>query len=203
MNMGKVNCSTLSKIWSLYAHVDSFVICLWSKVVCFVLFCLSCWGLPNQGASCHTLGIFAKLSMSKGASTWSQHWLDLRLFGATVWKLLIIEPFSQWKLNKIETENCTGIWGHSCVLLDRPWQFRFSRAYFSLFSELRCGRYLFLSGFYCWKFKEITKIEFGWKNQLSSQCVHTWANGTNHTNISGVVISWLKRMNWIRVYKAC
>jgi hypothetical protein len=38
---------------------------------------------------------------------------------------------------------------------------------------------------------------------LSSQCVHTWANGTNHTNISGVVISWLKRMNWIRVYKAC
>jgi len=33
------------------------------------------------------------------------HWLGLRLFGATMWKLLVIEPFSQWKLNKIETEN--------------------------------------------------------------------------------------------------
>ncbi len=136
--------------------------------------------------------------MSKGASTWSQHWLDLRLFGAMVWKLLIIEPFSQWKLKKIETENCTRIWGHSWC-----WWKDLGNSdlveLISLFSELRCGRYLFLSGFYCWKFKEITKIEFGRKNQLSSQCVRTWANGTSHTNISGVVISWLKRMNWIRV----
>jgi hypothetical protein len=34
--------------------------------------------------------------------------LGLRLFGAMVWKLLIIEPFSQGKLNKIEIENCIG-----------------------------------------------------------------------------------------------
>ncbi len=59
----------------------------------------------------------------------------------------------------------------------------------SLFSELRCGTYLFLSGFYCWKFKQITKIEFGRKNQLSPQCVHTWANSTSYTNISGVINS--------------
>jgi hypothetical protein len=32
------------------------------------------------------------------------------MFGAMVWKLLvIIEPFSQLKLNKIKTENCIGI----------------------------------------------------------------------------------------------
>jgi hypothetical protein len=31
------------------------------------------------------------------------------MFGAIVWKLLIIEPFSQLKLNKIKTENCIGI----------------------------------------------------------------------------------------------
>jgi hypothetical protein len=38
--------------------------------------------------------------------------LGLKLFGATVWKLLIIESFSQWKLNKIKIENYIGIWGH-------------------------------------------------------------------------------------------
>jgi hypothetical protein len=32
------------------------------------------------------------------------HPLGLRLVGATVWKLLIIEPFSQWKLNKIKSK---------------------------------------------------------------------------------------------------
>jgi hypothetical protein len=30
--------------------------------------------------------------------------LGLRLFGSMVWKLLIIEPFFQGKLNKIEIE---------------------------------------------------------------------------------------------------
>ncbi len=34
------------------------------------LFCLSCLDLPNHGASCHILGIFKKLSMSRGASNW-------------------------------------------------------------------------------------------------------------------------------------
>jgi hypothetical protein len=28
-----------------------------------------------------------------------------------VWKLLIVELFSQQKLNKIKTENCIEIWG--------------------------------------------------------------------------------------------
>jgi hypothetical protein len=35
----------------------------------------------------------------------------LKLFGATMWKLLIIEPFSERKLNKIETKNYIGIKG--------------------------------------------------------------------------------------------
>jgi hypothetical protein len=62
-----------------------FVIYLWSKVVCFVF--IMCWDLLNNGASCHTLGIFRKLSMSV-------HQLGLGLFGVMVWTLLIIEPFS-------------------------------------------------------------------------------------------------------------
>jgi hypothetical protein len=37
----------------------------------------------------------------------------LRLFGAMVWRLLIIESFFKLILNKIETENYIGIWGHS------------------------------------------------------------------------------------------
>ncbi len=37
--------------------------------------------------------------------------------------------------------------------------------------------------FVCWKFKKIAKIGFGKKNQLSAQCVHTWANDTCYTNI--------------------
>jgi hypothetical protein len=41
------------------------------------------------------------------------HQLGLRLFGAMMWKLLIIKHFFQGKLNKIEMEKCIGIWGCS------------------------------------------------------------------------------------------
>jgi hypothetical protein len=55
--------------------------------------------------SCRALGIFRKLWLSKGASsTWFE-----RLFGATVWKLLIIDPFSQWKINQIKSNLKTKI----------------------------------------------------------------------------------------------
>jgi predicted CDP-diglyceride synthetase/phosphatidate cytidylyltransferase len=39
-------------------------------------------------------------------------WFGLRLFGAMVWKILTIEPFFQWKLNKIKIESYIVIWGH-------------------------------------------------------------------------------------------
>ncbi len=50
----------------------------------------------------------AMLLLSLESSQWGVgvHQLGLRLFGATMWKLLIIEPFSQQWSNKIETENC-------------------------------------------------------------------------------------------------
>jgi hypothetical protein len=131
-------------------HLHVTVIYLWSQVVCFVL---SQWDLPNHVASCHALGIFGKLLMSRGASMRFE----------TVWSYSV-EPYFQWKLNKIETKNCTGIW--NC-----PWWVRFNRL-ISQFSELRCGRYYFLRWFCCWKFKQIAKIGFGKQNQLSPQCVH-------------------------------
>jgi hypothetical protein len=87
---------------------------LWLSSLCMkqgTLFCFVVlrWDLPNHGAS------RCALVSSKKSFWWvGVHWLVLRLFRATVWrKLLIIESFSQWKLNKIETENCIGIWGGS------------------------------------------------------------------------------------------
>jgi len=66
-----------------------------APLFCFVSFCHAEISKP-LGA----LGIFIK------------PFLDERV-GAMVWKLLIIEPFSQWKLNEIKTENCIGVWKHS------------------------------------------------------------------------------------------
>jgi hypothetical protein len=116
--------------------------------------------VPNHGASCHTLGIFGMLLKS------GVHWLGLRLFGATKWKLLIIEPFSQWKPDKIEIEKCIRIWRHSWCFWKDLGESN-SIEFISQFSELRCGRYCFLSGFFYWKFKQITNFGFGRKNQLS------------------------------------
>ncbi len=167
-------------------HNSSFALwyfkCKWQGLQCDTpLFCfvMSCWDLPNQDASCHHTSWYLWKALIEYRCT------DLRLFGATRWKKLsIIEPFCQQKLNKIKTENCIGIWGHSwCCwkalgksdLID----------FISQFSELRCERYIyFWSGFCCWKFKQIAKIGFGRKNELSPQCVHTWFNGTGYTSTS-------------------
>ncbi len=63
------------------------------------LFCFVCWDLPTR--------VFhAALLVSLESSWWvGVHQLGLRLFGAMVWKLLIIEPFFQWKLKIIKNEN--------------------------------------------------------------------------------------------------
>ncbi len=134
---------------------------------CYVL--LS-WDLSNHAFWAVLFGIFRKLLMSR------VHWLDLRLLGGMVRRLLINEPFSQWKQIRIETENCIWIKGRSWYC----WQaLRESIEVISQLSELKCERYWFLSGFCSWKFKQITKIGFARKNQLS-QCVHTWANSTGY-----------------------
>jgi hypothetical protein len=98
------------------------------------------------------------------------HWFGLRLFEVSMCKLLIIEPFFQWKLNKIENKSCIGIcgcsWccGKACSKSDLI-------EFISQILELRCRRYWFFSDFFCWKFKQITKFGFGRKNQLNPQFV--------------------------------
>jgi len=88
---------------------------------------------------CHTkisqtTALHVTLLVSSESSPWVRvHQLGLRLFGATVWKLLIMEPFSQWELNKMETENCIGIWGGSWCNLESSWWVRCSRDNFTIF----------------------------------------------------------------------
>ncbi len=73
----------------------TLVLYLWSNVICFV-----CHAEISRTTMLHVV-----LLVSSKSSQWAGvHWLGLRLFGATMWKLLVIEPFSQWKLNKIKTE---------------------------------------------------------------------------------------------------
>jgi hypothetical protein len=92
-------------------HIQNSVLIL----LCFVLLC----HITMRSSVLHVelLVTCGKLSMFRvvllvsleSSRRWVEvHRVGLRLFGATVWKLLIIEPFSQWKLNKIE--NCIGIW---------------------------------------------------------------------------------------------
>jgi len=116
------------------------------------------------------------LLVSSESSWWvGVHWLGLGLFGATMWKILITEPFSQWKLNKIETENCIGIWGCSWCCWKALGESDLIE-FISHFLELRCGRYWFLSGVCCWKFKQIAKL--GLEGEISWACALGYTSST-------------------------
>jgi hypothetical protein len=143
---------------------------------CFVLFCFVSWDLPNHPASCRALGIYRKLLMSTGAS---------RLFGATVWKLLIIEPFSQWKLNK--NQNWKQHWNLG-AFLDLHQRVRFNRVYFRIFRakvwklltfewilsleiQTNCNKWV-------WKEKSVELCTLPHLEISNSENwrIHTWAN---------------------------
>jgi hypothetical protein len=67
-----------------------FVIMISPKPWCFRL----CYGIIHQ-----------KVLNNRGATTW------FRMFGATMWNLLIIEPFFHWIFSKMNIEIYIGIWG--------------------------------------------------------------------------------------------
>ncbi len=82
--------------------------------------------------------LHATLLVSSKNSWWvGVHWLVLRLFGAMVWKILIIESFFQWKLNKIENWNWKLYWNLGALLafLESRWWVRFNRVYFTIFQS--------------------------------------------------------------------
>jgi len=58
------------------------------KVDNFFCFILSRWNFLNQIISYNAIDTFENLTMNRGALTW------VEIFGATMQRLLIIEPFS-------------------------------------------------------------------------------------------------------------
>jgi len=116
-----------------------------SSLSCFVL---SCWDFMVL----HTI-LLVSLESSERVRV---HQLGLKLFGVTMWKPMIIEPFSQWKLNKLKTENYIGMWKHSWCCWNALSESDLIKL-ISQFSKLRYRRYWFWSGFCCWKLKQIAK----------------------------------------------
>jgi hypothetical protein len=144
------------------------------NLFCFILFC--------HAEISQIMMLHATLLVSLESSKWvGVHWLGLRLLEAMVWKLLIIEPFFKWKLNKTETENFIEIWGHSWCSC--PWWVRFNRVYFTIFRAKVRKILIFWVHFVAENSNFFAKIGFERKNQLSPQFVHTWANGTGYTSI--------------------
>ncbi len=80
--------------------------------------------------------LHATLLVSSKNSWWvGVHQVGLRLFGAMVWKLVIIESFFQWKLNNIKNRNWKLYWnlGALLVFLESLWWVRFNSVYFTIF----------------------------------------------------------------------
>ncbi len=120
-------CIVVASYQTDFDLIDNTFVHLSMKQGSLFCFVLSSWDLLNCSTSCHSLGIFRKL-------WWvGVHWLGLRLIGAMVWKLLLVEPFSQWKLNRIETKNCIEILGTFLVFSESPREVRFNRFYFTIF----------------------------------------------------------------------
>ncbi len=127
----------LYKLWKLNRGQTIY---LWSKVVCFVRFVRLRSSKPRL--------LHAALLVSLESSWWvggvhRLYWVGWKIL------LLIIEPFFHWKLNEMETENCIEILeGYCCSCFCwkalGEWDLM---EFSSQFSELRCGRYWFLSGF--------------------------------------------------------
>ncbi len=129
------------------------------------------------------------------------HPLGLRLFGATVWKLLIIESFFQWILNKFQTENLHWNFEVFLVLLESDRQITFNSVYFTIFKAKvwRIFTFFFidfvtgnsnqlqklgLEGKFSWALNVFTfsNLEiFNSENLKNKECVHTWTNSSGYT----------------------
>ncbi len=85
------------------------------RVVCFVLFCLYRWNLPNRDASHSVLGLFGKLSRRRGASAWFHGVWTSCAEVLEYWMIswLKIKLNGSWKFRRN--------WNVPLVLLERSW----------------------------------------------------------------------------------
>ncbi len=106
------------------------------------LFCLVCHDDISQTTMFH-----ATLLISSESFQWvGVHQLGLRLFGVLVWKLLIIQPIFQWKLNIKKM-----YWNLGTFLaLESSWWARFNRIYFTNFRAM-VWKLLIIEPFFKWK----------------------------------------------------
>jgi hypothetical protein len=158
-----------------------------------VLFCLACWDFQ-------TMALNAGISISLESYGWIKvHWLGL--FGATVWKLFIIESFSQWKLNKVGNENCIGIWRCSWPCWKALDKSDLTNLFHNCLSKgvkdidfwvdlvvVNSNKLQKLSfkGKISWALSVLTLSNLEtlkFKNVKNKECVHTWANNTCHISM--------------------
>jgi len=122
-----------------------------------------------------TMELHAMLLVSLQSSQWVRvHQLGLRLFVAVVWKLLIIESFSQCELNfwKLKTILEFGV---LLVLLESPRQVRFNRVYFIIFRTMVWKIMIFEWVLLVENSNKLQKIGFGMKKSVEpSMCSHCW-----------------------------
>ncbi len=111
--------------------------------------------------------------MSRSALTWFENvWND---------DVEVIDYQTIFLTEKIKSKSRI-VWEFQCVLgIIRKLSLSLDLIEFiSQFSDLRCEKYWFFSGFCCWKFKQILKIGV-WKGK-SVDHVCTCANGTCYTS---------------------
>ncbi len=137
---------------------DKGNIYLLSKVVCFVL---SSWDLPNHGTSCQALGIFGKLSMSRGALTWFASVSSYDVEVIDYWIIFLMKT----KLN----QNWNLYWSlGGFVLLESPQQSKFNKVYFTIFRVKTWKIWIF-------EWSLLLEIQTNCKNSVvSSMCSHCW-----------------------------
>jgi hypothetical protein len=131
--------------WCKFNFIWSHIY-LWNKVVCFVLFVTQRSPKALRFMP-HSWYLQKALSMSKGAPTWFK----------TIWSYNV-KAIDHWTIFSMTTKknwNWKLYWNLRVflALLQSPLNKSDLIKFISQFSELRYGRYWFLSVFCCWNFK--------------------------------------------------
>jgi hypothetical protein len=140
---------------------------------------LFCFVLFRHDDISQTMVLHVVLLVSLESSRWVGS--DAPTWFETIWSCYGVEAIEYWTIFLMKTKSNqkseTVYWNWE-VFLVNCWKALGESnliEFISQFSELRCGRCWFLSGFCCWKFKQIAKIlDLGRKNRLkpSSMCSH-------------------------------